>query len=50
MEVLKETKTPVSIYDIYSRARALNKVQVLDAMFKDVPKQTYIPVWQIGGG
>ncbi|CRF41631.1 hypothetical protein [Helicobacter ailurogastricus] len=46
MEVLKEAKAPVSIYGIYSRACALNRAQVLDAMFKMQQSQTYIPVWQ----
>ncbi|WP_104689936.1 HrgA protein [Helicobacter felis] len=46
LAVLKEAKAPVSIYEIYSRAQALNKAQVLDAMFKDAERQTYIPVWQ----
>ncbi|WP_104641449.1 HrgA protein [Helicobacter bizzozeronii] len=46
LEVLKEAKAPVSIYDIYSRAQVLNKADKLDAMFKDPERQTYVPVWR----
>ncbi|WP_163534101.1 HrgA protein [Helicobacter suis] len=45
LEVLKEAKAPVSIYDLYTKAQELYDADKINKMFSTAKDKTYFPVW-----
>ncbi|CRF48650.1 HrgA protein [Helicobacter heilmannii] len=46
LEVLKEAKTPVSIYDLYAKAQELKEAGKINKAFSTVERLTYLPVYK----